>query len=98
MTVFTYIYPIVPAPLIFLALGSILLHSHLLPRIFGYLAIGLGVAFEIAGFVGLFTTSLFTLVVLSLQALWVLATAIAWLTSAGIPAATMTKHLAESGQ
>ena len=96
MTVFTYIYPIVPAPLIFLALGSILLRCHLLPRIFGYLAIGLGIAFEIAGFIGLFTTNILTLVVLSLQALWVLAAAIAWLTSARIPATNVAKHLAQS--
>jgi hypothetical protein len=96
MTVFTYIYPMVPAPLIFLALGPILLRSHLLPRIFGYLAVGLGVAFEIAGLAGLFTTSIFTLVVLSLQALWVLAAAIVWLVSAKTPAAIATNPLAQS--
>lgn len=82
MTVFISIYPIVPAPLIYLALGSVL------PRIFGHLAIGLGIAFEIVGFVGLFTTSVLTLVVLSLQALWVLAAALAWLTHARMPATT----------
>lgn len=79
MTVFTYVYPIVPAPLIFLSLGPILLRSQLLPRAFGYLAIALGVAFEIAGFASLFTTSLFSLVVFILQALWGLTAAIAWL-------------------
>jgi len=97
MTVFTYIYPIVPAPLIFLALGSILLRSWILPHVMGYLAIGLGLAFEIAGFVGLFTTPVFTLIVLSLQALWVLAAAIVWLTSAKVPAETGASLLAESG-
>ncbi len=79
MSVFTYVYPIVPAPVIFLALGTILLESHLLPRAFGYLAFILGIAFAVVGLIGLFTTSLLTIIVLSLQALWVLATAIAFL-------------------
>lgn len=76
MTVFMYIYPIVPAPVIFLALGTILLGSRLLPRVFGFLAFGLGIAFVVVGLVGLFTTPILTIVVLSLQAFWVLAAAI----------------------
>ena len=83
MSVFTYVYPIVPAPVIFLSLGTILLVSHLLPRVFGYLAFGLGVAFAVVGLVGLFTTSLLTIVILSLQALWVLAAAITLLMHPG---------------
>jgi hypothetical protein len=79
MSMFTYVYPIVPAPVIFLALGTILLGSHLLPKVFGYLAFILGIAFAVVGLIGLFTTSLLTIVVLSLQALWVLAAAIALL-------------------
>ena len=84
MTVFTYLDPIVPAPVIFLALGTILLGSHLLPRVFGYLAFILGIAFAVVGLVGLFTTSLLTIVVLSLQALWVLAAAITFLFRIGM--------------
>ena len=76
MSVFTYVYPIVPAPVIFLALGTVLHGSHLLPRVLGYLAFGLGIAFAVVGLIGLFTTSLLTIAVLSLQALWVLAAAI----------------------
>ncbi len=76
MSVFTYVYPIVPAPVIFLSLGTILLGSRLLPRAFGYIAFGLGIAFAMVGLIGLFTTSLLTIIVLSLQALWVLAAAI----------------------
>ena len=82
MTVFTYIYPIVPAPVIFLALGTILLGSGLLPRVFGFLAFGLGIAFAVVGLVALFTTPILTIVVLSLQALWVLAAAITLLVQA----------------
>jgi hypothetical protein len=74
---------IVPAPVIFLALGTILLGSGLLPRVFGYLALALGIAFAIAGLVALFTTPILTIVVLSLQALWVLAAAITLLVQVG---------------
>ncbi len=84
MTVFTYVYPIVPAPLIFLSLGTILLGSRLLPRVFGYLAFGLGIAFAVVGLVGLFTTPVLALVVLSLQALWVLAAAITLMVRSGM--------------
>jgi hypothetical protein len=84
MTDFTYIYPIVPAPVIFLSLGTILIGSRLLPPVFGYLALGLGIVFEIVGLVGLFTTSVITLVALSLQALWVVAAAITFLVRPGI--------------
>ncbi len=83
MSVFTYVYPIVPAPVIFLALGTILLGSPLLPRVLGYLAFGLGIAFAVVGFIGLFTTPLLTIIVLSLQALWVLAAAITLLVRSG---------------
>jgi hypothetical protein len=83
MTVFTYIYPIVPAPVIFLGLGTILLGSRLLPRVFGFLAFGLGIAFAVVGLIALFTTSILSIIVLSLQALWVLAAAITLLVSAG---------------
>lgn len=76
MTVFAYIYPIVPAPVIFLALGTIQLGSTLLPRVFGWLAFGLGSAFEVVGVIALFTTPTLSVVVLSLQALWVLAAAL----------------------
>jgi hypothetical protein len=77
------VYPIVPAPVIFLALGTILLGSNLLPRGFGYLAFGLGIVFAVVGLIGLFTTSLLTIAVLSLQALWVLAAAITLLVRPG---------------
>jgi hypothetical protein len=83
MTVFTHIYPIVPAPLIFLALGTVLLGSPLLPRPFAYLALALGGIFEVAGLVGLFTVPAITLIPLGLQALWLVAAAIALLVQSG---------------
>lgn len=76
MTVFSHIYPIAPAPVIFLALGSILVGTRILPRAFGYLALVLGTAFAIIGLVGLFTTPLLTLIPLALQGIWVVAAAI----------------------
>jgi hypothetical protein len=83
MTVITYIYPIVPAPVIFLALGTILLGSRLLPRVFGFLAFGMGIAFAVVGLIALFTTPILTIVVLSFQALGVLAAAITLLVRPG---------------
>ncbi|GLV55452.1 hypothetical protein KDH_22960 [Dictyobacter sp. S3.2.2.5] len=97
MTVFTYAYPIAPAPLIFLALGVVILRSQILPRAFGTVALGLGVAFELAGIISLFTSSLLTLIVLSLQAIWVLVAAIVWLTRrASVPVAN-TDNLSLQG-
>lgn len=79
MTVFSHIYPIAPAPVIFLALGTILVGARVLPRAFGYIALFLGVVFAIAGLVGLFTTPLLTLIPLALQGLWIIAAAITML-------------------
>ncbi len=50
-------------------MGAVLLGSRLLPRVFGYLALALGIAFEIVGFVSLFTAPVLILVVLGLQSL-----------------------------
>lgn len=90
MTVFTHIYPIVPAPLIFLSLGTLLVGSSVLPRVFGFLALALGGLYAIAGLVGLFTSPVLTLVPLGLQSLWILAAAVALLArssnTAGLPA------------
>jgi hypothetical protein len=83
MTVFTHIYPIVPAPLIFLSLGTILIGSSVLPRIFGILALVLGCLYAIAGLVGLFTSPVITPVPLGLQSLWILAAAIALVSRSG---------------
>ncbi len=79
MSVFSHIYPIAPAPVIFLALGTILLGARVLPRGFGYVALGLGVVFAIAGLVGLFTTPLLTLIPLALQGIWIVVAAITML-------------------
>jgi hypothetical protein len=92
MTVFTHIYPLAPAPLIFLALGTILLGATVLPRPFAYLALGLGGVFEVLGLVGLFTVPAITLIPLVLQAVWVVAAAIALLVQSGKVAARTTIH------
>jgi hypothetical protein len=83
MTVFAHIYPIVPAPLIFLSLGTILLGSSLLPRIFAYFALALGCLYVIVGLVGLFTTPILTLVPLGLQSVWILVAALVLVAKSG---------------
>jgi hypothetical protein len=92
MTVFTHLYPIAPAPLIFLALGTVLLGAQVLPRLFAYLALALGVGFEVLGLVGLFTVPAITLIPLVLQAVWVVAAAIALLVQAGKAAERAPAH------
>jgi ABC-type enterochelin transport system permease subunit len=68
-------------------MGSILLGSHLLPHVFGLLAVGLGIAFASVGLIALFNTPILTSVVLRLQALWVLAAALSQLIRAGTTSA-----------
>jgi hypothetical protein len=87
---FIHVIPIGPAGAVYLALGALLLGSRVLPRAFGYLALALGAAFEIAGFIGLFdpgNPQLSITVILIVQEVWVLAAAVlvfvrAWRTSA----------------
>ncbi len=76
-------------------MGAVLLGSRLLPRVSGYLALALGIAFEIVGFVSLFTAPVLILVVLGLQSLWVLAAAITLLVRAG--KASDTAEVKEQG-
>jgi hypothetical protein len=75
-----HLYFIVGAPALFVPLGVVILSSHVLPKVFGYLAIVLGAAFAIAGVVFLLDLTLPVLVQASasIQAFWWLAAAI-WL-------------------
>ncbi len=76
--VFIHVFLIVPAPALFLSVGALLLGSSVLPRVFGDLALALGVAFEILGLAGLFSTTAVAVAVFLLmgQELWVAAAAI----------------------
>lgn len=74
-----HLYFIVAAPALFIPLGIIIIRSSVLPRVFGYLAIAIGVFFEITGIVTLLiltlppTVTMFGIV----QGLWWLSAAIA---------------------
>lgn len=76
--VFVHIFLIVPAPLLFLAVGSVLRGASVLPGIFSVLALALGVAFAIAGFAGWFSAAALSASIFLLigQELWVLSAAI----------------------
>jgi hypothetical protein len=78
MTVFVHIFPVAPAPLVYLALGAVVLGSDVLPRLLGHLALLLGAAFAVVGLSGLYIAPLLTLVVVGAQSLWIVAAAI-WL-------------------
>jgi hypothetical protein len=78
---FDYTFLFVPAPLLIISLATVLLTSKLFPRIFGYLAIGIGVAFIAVGIISLFKTLAGSLglafeIVQLVQVLWVLSAAI----------------------
>jgi len=73
-----HLYFIVAAPALFLPLGIVLLSSRILPRVFGYLALLLGVTFAAVGVVFMLTLTLPASVtaLAGIQALWWLAAAI----------------------
>ncbi|HEY7340461.1 MAG TPA: hypothetical protein VH591_06250 [Ktedonobacterales bacterium] len=76
--VFVHVFLIVPAPLLLLAVGSALRGAAVLPQVFRFLALALGVAFAIAGFAGWFSAAALTAGIFLLigQELWVLTAAI----------------------
>jgi hypothetical protein len=74
-----HLYFIVGAPALFLPLGVVILGSTVLPRIIGFLALLLGVAFALLGVLFLFSLALPMVVTAfaGVQAFWWLAAAIA---------------------
>ncbi|MDQ6741039.1 MAG: hypothetical protein M3021_11965 [Actinomycetota bacterium] len=78
MGVFIRIIPIVPAPAVFLSLGTVLLGSRVLPGVFAYLALVIGVGFEVMGFASVFSSVALVTVIFLLVAMivWILAAAI----------------------
>lgn len=67
-----HLYFIVAAPAIFLPLGLVVLSSTVLPKVFGYLAIGLAIGFMIVGITSLYHLVLSTTETLlaPIQAFW----------------------------
>ncbi len=85
---FVRVFPLAPASATFIALGVVLLGANVLQRGFGYAAIAIGVAFEVAGFAAIYTgAGLTAALILSIgQEFWILAAAIALALSARTPA------------
>jgi hypothetical protein len=77
--VFARVFPLAPASAAYVGLGAVILGSSVLHRWFGYAAVGLGLAFELAGLVALFTiVGLILAIVLSVaQELWIITAAVA---------------------
>jgi hypothetical protein len=72
------------APALFLPLGIALLGSHVLPQVFGYLALVIGVTLQILGVVGLFNPIQNVIDnVLIVQELWTVAAAITLIVRVG---------------
>lgn len=77
--VFARVFPLAPASAAYVGLGAVILGSKLLHRRFGYAAVGLGIAFEVAGIIALFTVvGLILAIILSVaQELWIITAAVA---------------------
>lgn len=77
--VFVRVFPLAPSSATYIALGLTLLASGPIHRAYGYVAVGIGVAFELAGLAAVFSSAAL-IVVATLaagQALWVAAAAVA---------------------
>jgi hypothetical protein len=87
-----HLYFIVAAPALFLPLGIVVLSSSVLPRVFGYLAIVLAVAFAILGVASLQSLVLSAAVtsLAAVQSLW-------WL-AAGITMLARSRRMAEGAE
>jgi hypothetical protein len=73
-----HLYFIVAAPALFLPLGTVLVRSRILPRLFGFSALALGIMFAALGIIFLLKLTLPAIVTAfgSLQAVWWLSAAI----------------------
>ena len=76
---FVRVFPLAPASVTYIALGVVLLGSRLLQRWLALVAIGLGIAFELAGMIAVFSSAglIMTIVLSAAQELWIVAAAIA---------------------
>jgi hypothetical protein len=84
--VFARVFPLAPASAVYVGLGAVILGSRVLHGWFGYVAVGLGLAFEAAGIVAVFTiVGLILAIILSVaQEVWIIAAAVAlWRPSLG---------------
>ena len=72
-----HLYFIVSAPAVFLPLGIVVINSRIIPRVLGYLALGLGGTFALVGMASLHILALTPSITSlgSIQALWWLAAA-----------------------
>lgn len=83
--VFIHVFPIGPAPMVFLAIGVLLVSPSpviVLPRAVGYFALVLGVAFEVVGLLGLLVPAATAAIIVLLiaQEVWIAAASIVLLT------------------
>lgn len=77
--VFVRVFPLAPASACFVGLGAVIMGSGVLHRWFGYVAVGIGAAFELAGIIALVSgIAVIAVIVLSVgEEVWTLAAVIA---------------------
>jgi hypothetical protein len=78
MSRFIQMFPVVPAPLVYLPLSVVLLGTRILPRWLAWTALGIGAAFLLVGLLEVFVpfAQAFAAGLAAIQALWILTAAI----------------------
>ncbi len=86
--VFVRVFPLAPSSATYIALGAVILSSGLLARPFGYMAMAIGIAFELGGIAAIFSGwAVAVLAVMgAAQAVWIIAAAVGVWRSAPGPA------------
>ncbi len=81
--VFVHAFLTMAAPTLYVGLAAVLWTSSILPRRFAHVALGLAIAFELLGFIGLFANTANNIAIAPLigQSLWILAAAITMIRS-----------------
>ena len=93
--VFARVFPLAPSSATYIALGLVLLSSDVIHRWFGYAALGIGLAFEVAGAAAVFIGA-FAIVLAVLgagQAVWVISAAVALWRGANVAIPVSTRTL-----
>jgi hypothetical protein len=91
--VFVRVFPLAPAPALFGATAAVLVNGAVIRRPFAWAALAIAVLFELAGIAAIFSTTglIFAIVMSIVQEIWIIAAAIALLTSRQLGSGTAAR-------
>jgi hypothetical protein len=91
--VFVRVFPLAPAPALFGATAAVLVNGAVIRRPFAWAALAIAVLFELAGIAAIFSTIglIFAIVMSIVQEIWIIAAAIALLTSRQLGSGTAAR-------